>query len=157
MSCSRRRRGFSLIEVIVCTGIVAVMVVPIAGVIRASGQSIAQADGSVSVEANLRTGLRWVSQAIRDGDIVSVRGRRLTIRMPDNSLADIEMRRGNLVLVSGADVTVLTEGIRDVRFLAVNRVSPPVSRTGIVITLQSRDASGGLITIDTTIAHRPQN
>ena len=146
----------SLIEVIVCTAIVAVMLVPIAGVIRASGQSISQATGTASVEARLRTGLRWLAAAIRQGDVVAIRTRRLTLRMPDTSIATVDVRRGRFVINNNGTETTLVEGVRDVQFQVINRVTPPVTRTGLSVSLRARDPNGGWVTVTSAIAEPPQ-
>ncbi len=151
-----RRTGVSLIEVIACTAIVAVMIVPIASVMRASAQSIALSNGGGSVESDLRSGLRWAVQVIRDGEVTGVGGRRLTLQMPDSSTATVEVRNRNLVLVNGTNQTIITEDVRDVRFQSINRVTLPVSRSGVLITLRARDSNGVLVSVDATIAHRPQ-
>ncbi len=160
ISCGGRRKrryAISLLEVIACTAIVAVMIVPIAGVIRASSQSIATATGNTSVQAGLRTGLRWVASTVRDSDILAVNTRRLTLRLSDSSVARIEVRRGNLVLLRGNDETVLVDGVREVQFRAINRVTPPIAQTGLAISLRAQDAaSGQWVTVNSTIAVPPQ-
>jgi hypothetical protein len=153
----RFRRGISLIEVIACTALVAIMMVPIAGVIRASAQSIAQSNGNASGEANLRTALRWVSQTVRDSNIVSIQDTRLVLRLPDASVGTLEVRRGELVLASGNDQTVLIENVRDIRFTALRDSSPSATRTGLDISLRTADANGnGSVTMNSIIAEPPQ-
>ena len=153
----RRRRGISLIEVIACTALVAIMIVPIAGVVRASAQSIAQANGSASTEARLRSSLRWVAQTIRESDIVTVGSTRLIVQLPDTSVGTFEVRSGDLVLTSGGNQTVLIESVRDIRFASLNHGSPPLTRAGLAISLRAQDASGnGWVTVNAIIAEPPQ-
>ncbi len=150
------RRGISLIEVIAATAIIAVMIVPIAGVMRASSQSIAAAEGDASDEASMRTALRWLSTTVRDSDVLRVRSRRLVLRLSDGNTASIQVRRRNLVMRIGTDETILCQGVRDVQFQAINRVTPPVSRTGIRVTARMRDADGNWTTVENTISELPQ-
>lgn len=152
-----RRRGIGLIEVIVCTALVAVMVIPIAGVIRASGKSIARADGSASTEAELRRGLRWLGDTIRDGDVLVVRARQLQIRLSSGDVATIRVRRGALLLDDGSIQTTLAENVRDIRFTELVRTTPPSTRIGVSMVLRARDPVTRLwVTVDSTIAIPPQ-
>jgi hypothetical protein len=151
------RTGIGLIEVIACTALVAVMVIPIAGVIRASGQSIAQADGSTSVEAELRRGLRWLGNTIRDGDVIAVRTDRLQIRLSSGNVATVRVVRSSLALDDGSGRTILAENVQDIRFIERTQVTPPGTRIGISMLLQARDpASGSLVSIHSTVAIPPQ-
>lgn len=152
----RNRSGISLIEVIACTAILAVMMVPIAGVIRASAQSFAAASGTASVDARLRHALRWVSQSVRQSEVLTLGNRRLTLQMPDASVVSIEVRGGDLVMVQGVDEIVIAEDIRDVRFQAIQRSTPPVIRTGLSVTLRARDADGNWMTETAVVSHRYQ-
>ena len=150
------RAAVSLIEVIACMAIVGVMIVPIAGVIRASGQSIHAASGNHSVQASLRTGLRWVAQTIRDGQVLAVQNRRLTLKLADGRTARIEVRGNELLMLSGRDQVVLAEGVRDVEFRSLVTGSRPPARVGVSITLRARDNSGSLTSVAATVAYRPQ-
>jgi hypothetical protein len=151
------RAGIGLIEVIACTALVAVMIIPIAAVIRASGQSIAQADGSTSVEAELRRGLRWLGETIRDGDVIRVRTRQLQIRLSSGNVATIRVRRGTLILDDGASQVVLAENVRDIRFIDRTQLAPPRTRIGVSISLRARDgATGTWVSVDSTVAIPPQ-
>jgi hypothetical protein len=150
------RAGVSLIEVIACTAIVGVMIVPIAGVIRASGQSIQAAAGSNSTQATLRTGLRWVAQTIRDGQVLAVQNRRLTLKLADGRTARIEVRGNQLLMISGSDQSVLADGVREAEFRSLVTGSSPPIRVGVSITLRARDASGAVTSIAASVAYRPQ-
>lgn len=157
--CRRKfhlRAGVSLIEVIACTAIVGVMIVPIAGVIRASGQSIQAAGGNHNVQATLRTGLRWVAQTIRDGQLLAVQNRRLMLKLADGRTARIEVRGNELLMISGRDQIVLAEGVQGAEFRSLVTSSRPPARVGVSITLRARDSAGSLTSIAATVADRPQ-
>ena len=155
--CGSNRAAVSLIEVIACMALVAIMIVPLAGVIRASAQSIARANGGTSSEAKLRRSLRWLGDTIRDGDIVSVRADRLQIRQAGGDIAAIDVRAGTLILDDGRNQTVLAENVRDIRFTELTQVEPPSQRTGVSMTIRTRDpATGSLVSVDSTVAVRPQ-
>lgn len=134
-----RRIGVGLLEVIVCTALVAVMIVPIAGVIRTSGQAISESNSSTSTEASMRGGLRWLRDAVRDGTIVSVRSQRLQIMLSSGTLATVQVQRGDLIMDDGGSQFALVENVRDIRFVEATQTTPPRSRIGISMTLRARD------------------
>jgi hypothetical protein len=151
------RRGIGLLEVIVCTALVAVMIIPIAGVIRTSGQAISQSNGSTSTEASLRSGLRWLRDSVRDGTVVSVRPRRLQVLLSSGDLATVQVRSGDLVIDDGRSQFALAENVRDIRFREVRQVAPPAARTGVTMTLRARDpVTRAWVTVDSTVAIPPQ-
>ncbi len=153
----RGRRGLGLIEVIVCTAMVAVMIVPIAAVIRASGQSIAQSNGNNSTAATLRSGLRWLGDNIREGAVISVQTNRLQLRLPSGDVATVQVRNGVLELDDGRTRTTLAENVRDIRFAELNQTAPPSTRIGLAISLRARDtATQAWVTVNSTIAIPPQ-
>ena len=165
MSKSRRlirsraatRCGIGLIEVIVCTALVAVMIVPIASVVRSSSQSIARADGSTSTEADMRRGLRWLGETIRDSDVLLVRPRLLRLRLSSGDVANVRVRRGTLWMDDGSSQTALVENVRDIRFTDRIRATPPSTRIGVSMTLRARDPVTRLwVTVDSTVAIPPQ-
>jgi hypothetical protein len=147
-----KRPGISLLEVIACTALVAVMIVPIAGVIRASGQSIQQADGAVSTEARLRRGLHWLADSVRDTNIVSVQPRRLTVQPTTGGPISIEVQGGALVMTDGSDVTMIVEDVRDIRFTQINQTVPPNDLAGVTMSLRARDpVTRQFVTINGTV------
>ncbi len=152
-----RRRGIGLLEVIICTALVAVMIIPIAGVIRTSGQAISLSNGSTSTEASLRSGLRWLRDAVRDGTIVSVQARRLQILLDSGDLATVEVRSGNLVMDDGRSQFALVENVRDIRFGELRQIAPPAARTGVTMSLRAQDpVTRQWVTVDSTVAIAPQ-
>jgi hypothetical protein len=151
------RRGIGLIEVIVCTALVAVMIIPIAGVIRSSGQSIARADGSTSTEAELRRGLRWLGDQIRESDVMVVRARRMQIRLSTGNVALVRVVGGTLLLEDGGTQTILAENVRDVRFTEMRQATPPNTRVGVSMALRARDpVTRAWVTVNSTVAIPPQ-
>jgi hypothetical protein len=152
MNQHRKRQGVSLLEVIACTALVAVMIVPIAGVIRASGQAIQQSDGAVSTEARLRRGLHWLADAVRDGTIVSVQNRRLTVQPATGGPVSIEVQAGTLVMTDGSDLTVILQDVRDIRFTRINQTTPPNDLAGVTMALRARDpATRQFVTVNGTV------
>lgn len=72
------RAGLSLLEVIACTILVTFLMVPIAGVIRASAQAIERTTADGTLESQARRSLRWLTVKLdvpMDGPVsVSRRG-----------------------------------------------------------------------------------
>ena len=154
---SSRRRGIGLLEVIVCTALVAVMILPIAGVIRTSGQAISESNGSTSTEASMRNGLRWLRDAVRDGTILSVRSRSIQVMLASGDLATVQVRRGDLIMDDGSSQFSLVENVQDIRFVETIQITPPGARVGISTTLRARDPqTRQWITVTSTLAIPPQ-
>jgi hypothetical protein len=152
-----RRRGLGLLEVIVCTALVAVMLVPLAAVIRASSQSIAHAEGSQSKQAELRRSLQWVADTIRQSDVVSVNANRLQLRLRSGASATIEVRAQTLSMVSGRTRTPLANNVRLIRFSELRQTTPPGERIGVTMTLQALDpVTGTTVNVDSVVAIPPQ-
>ncbi len=140
-----RRRGIGLLEVIVCTALVAVMIIPMAGVIRSSGLAISQSNGSTSTEASLRSGLRWLRDAVRDGSVVSVQARRLQVLLSSGDVAMFEVRSGDLVMDDGRSQFSLAENVRDIRFREFRQVAPPANENGRLHDIAGSRSENGLV------------
>lgn len=139
------RRGISLLEVIACTAIVAVMMVPIANVIRASARSIGRS-GQATPQASARSAMRWTREAIRSGQIIDVNGRSVTFIASDGQKSAIEVRSGRLILLDDRRETVLMENVEGVRFEPIPITNPSTGVTSIVgiqMQLGVRDVATG--------------
>lgn len=150
------RNGISLIEVIACTVIVTVMVIPIAGVIRVSGQSIARSNNG-SPEANLRTGVRWLIETIHAGDVLEVGSDYLVLLTTGGEKVVFEVRSDQLVMDDGGNQVVLMDPVDKIEFSSIHQTDPPNLPIGITMTLRVKDpATGKLNSIDATISLPPQ-
>lgn len=109
-------QGVSLLQVIVCTALVTILIVPIAGVILASGQPIGQANGSSFAEADFRRVSRWIGQTIRSGDVISVNRSRTQLRRPAGETTTLRLQRQNLVLEDRAGQSIIANDIQVLRF-----------------------------------------
>ena len=153
---SRRRHGISLLEVIACTALVAVMLVPIAGVIRSSGRSMRQAQ-NVRTGSQLRQTLKWLRETIDDSQVVNVSRNSLQLQLSDGRSARVSVQSGELMLDDGADQVILARDVRDVRFQSVRSPTPPRNRLGLQIRLRAQDVeSGQWVDVDCTVAETPQ-
>lgn len=154
---NQHRRGLSLLEVIVCTGLVAVMMVPVASVIRASGQTIQQAGDNGSIESSMRTSLRWISDSVHDGTLVSVQNRRLRMQLPSGDVVTIEQRGNALVSDDGGTATALMDDVRSIRFSQITQTSPPNNPIGVTIDLVAIDpTTRNPIAMRATVSLPPQ-
>ncbi|QDT03352.1 hypothetical protein K227x_17340 [Rubripirellula lacrimiformis] len=136
------RRGISLIEVIACTAIVTVMVVPIASVIRASGQSIARSK-TLSTDGTLRSGIRWIRDMIHDGQVVDVGSRNITLIQASGDKAEFVVSGNTLILTDGRTKTVLLENVESFETSLLKQSESPGRATGISIRLQGKSPSTG--------------
>ncbi len=142
------RRGLSLLEVIASTALVAVMMVPIAGVIRASGQAMAQADQAASAEATVRRGLSWLSDAIQDGQVLRVDPNEIRLILKSAIDVRVAIIDGDLVMTDGTDPVVVTENVREIQFKQIQQSTPPNALTGIQILLTADDpVTGKVVTV----------
>ena len=155
-SSRRARGGISLLEVIACTALVAVMLVPIAGVIRSSGRSMRVAQNG-STATQLRQSLKWLRETIDDSQITGISRRSLQLQLSDGRLARVSVQSNDLVMDDGTNQVILASGVRDVRFQSVRSPVPPRNRLGLEVRLRASDPSNGqLVSIDCTIAETPQ-
>ncbi|MFK8112666.1 MAG: hypothetical protein AB8B91_10700 [Rubripirellula sp.] len=153
----RNRNGIGLLEVIICTGLLAVMMVPIAGVIRSSGQAIAHAEGSGTTESKMRESLRWVADAVRDGSLTSVQSRRLKLQLNTGDVVAIEVQRGSLVIDDGRQQTELLSGVRDIRFNLISQTTGARKPIGLTMAVRGTDpTTRNVVTINSTVALPPQ-
>ncbi|GAA5505333.1 hypothetical protein [Novipirellula caenicola] len=153
-----RRRGISLIEVIACTGLVAILFVPIAGVIRASARSIAsaQADGSTAEE--LQHTLTWLSQTIDDGTVVSMNASSLTLQRRDAAIVKVFRSDNQLVMSDGKSMdVVLAENILDFTIRTIVQPKPSSKTVGLELELVGRDTTDNRKVVETsTVVFPPQ-
>ncbi len=147
------RIGVSILEVIACTALVAVMVIPISGVIRASGQAISQSDLDSSTQARMRDGLRWFADAIRDGSVLGVGKTEMKLTLASGKDVKFTIIDGDLVMTDGTDVVVVAEDVKAIQFDPINQSSPPNALVGINMTLAAADPdSGQRVSIQSTVA-----
>ena len=153
----RKSAGLSLLEVIACTALVSVLMIPIASVMRASTQTMAQTQGGHSTPSDLRTAMRWTGDSLRQGTLVSVATRRLTMQLASGDVVRVFVARRNLVVDDGTNQTIIAEDVRDVQFTLHQQTAPPRKATGVSMTLRATDKhSGELISVSSVIAIPPQ-
>ncbi|MGB7325592.1 MAG: hypothetical protein WBD31_12030 [Rubripirellula sp.] len=154
---SIRRQGISLIEVIACTAIVAVMIVPIASVIRASGRAIASS-AEMNNEAKLRSGIRWVKDTIHSGTVVDIGSRNLTLVMASGDKAELVLDSSNLIFSDGRTKTVVLENVGRFECEAIMRSEKPISMIGVAIRIEGKDPrTGAAFKLESLVATAPQS
>jgi hypothetical protein len=158
LSRIRLRRGISILEVIACTALVAVMVVPVAGVIRASGQAIAQSETDYSTASKLRRGLDWIGDAIRDGQLLGVSGNALKFTGADGRDVKLAIVDRALVMTDGSQHVEITADVRQIDFSEIRQPVAPHSLIGIGIALTANDSiTGKAVVVKATVALPPQS
>ncbi|QDV61778.1 hypothetical protein [Crateriforma conspicua] len=135
------RAGISILEVIACTMIVAVMMVPIAGVMRSSSQAIARAQGDGSIESQGRRSLRWLADQIRMNPHTQVvsGGRALRITTLAGRTALVRISRSQLVMDDGIATTVLAESASAFRATELKSTATGNPVVGLELQLDIRD------------------
>ena len=133
-----RRRGISLIEVIACTAIIAVMMVPLAGVMRSSRQAIQRAE-SISTETELRDSSSWLKRLVQDNQVLDVSSDALALRLSTGVDVKVFRDREGLVMSDGRDQTILQENVTRVQFGAVKQSVAPNPTIGIKMEIEAVD------------------
>ena len=153
-----RRRGISLIEVIACTALVAILFIPIAGVIRASARSIASAQSTGSRPEELQHTLTWLSQTIDDGAVVSMNASSLTLQRRDAAIVKVFHSNNQLVMSDGKSTdVVLAENILDFTIRTIVQPKPSSKTVGLELELVGRDATDNRKVVETsTVVFPPQ-
>ncbi len=151
-----RRRGLSLIEVIACTAIVAVMIVPIASVIRSSSRTIQRVETDATAPQHLRSTSTWLRDTLRTSQIYAVATNSVKLQLPSGDDAAIYRKGKVLVLENGSGVTVLCSDVIDVAFRELLTATKPARRIGIIVSLTAIDSARGVKTsLQTTVALAP--
>ncbi len=138
----RRRRAISLIEVIACTAIVAVMIVPIASVIRASGHAISRST-QMDQEAKLRSSVRWIKDTIHTGNVIDVGSRHLTLVTASGLKSELRLDSGRLVFSDGDTKTVVLENVSRFACDPIMRHANPARMIGVEIRIEGKNPQTG--------------
>ncbi|TWU34931.1 hypothetical protein [Novipirellula artificiosorum] len=157
----RLRYGISLLEVIACTALLAVMIVPIAGVIRASARSIADVEGTGdhSAQSELRGALNWLTLAVRDGVVLGIdrNGRSMKLQLRSGDVVEVTRYDDQLLMIENGAKTVLAEDVSDFALKTIENPAEPGQAIGIQVVLQSVDAvSRDRVSLTATIAQPTQ-
>ncbi len=148
------RRAMSLIEVIACTAIVAVLIVPIAAVVKTSGRSITRLESASTTPEKNRSLGTWLRDTLRPCSIDAIAKDSLTFRFPDNSSASIYRSGRNLVMKTATNTSVLYDGIESVLFEPLLTSDAAARRVGLTMVITGRDPSTGATSaLLTTIAN----
>ncbi|GAA4467560.1 hypothetical protein [Novipirellula rosea] len=153
-----RRRGISLIEVIACTALVAILFIPIAGVIRASARTIESAQSGGSAATNLQNTLTWLSGMIDDGTVVTANASSLTLQRRDGTIVKITRANNQLVMIDGKSTdAVLAEEILDFSVRSIVQPKPSSRWVGIEIDLIGLDTTKNRkVAVTATVVFPPQ-
>lgn len=148
------RNGLSLIEVIACTTIVAVLLVPIAAVVKDSGRTIRRLETDATTTQSLRSSSNWLRDTLRPCSILAIANSDLEVQLPSGTTAGILRKGRDLVLDDGVNVSVICKDIEDVRFQPLLTTDIPARRVGLTMTITARDAvTGATSSMLTTIAN----
>lgn len=134
-----QRAGIGLLEVVVCTGLVAMMILPLAAVIRCSGQALADVNQFGSTAEEMRQGLRYVSELIRAGAITKFDEDSLTIDFSDGKPAIVRVRKERLEVRQDGVNLKLVPNVQQLKFIERKQSSDPGLRSGVEIQLLAKD------------------
>lgn len=133
-----RRRGISLIEVIACTAIVAVMIVPIASVLRSSATVIDRSSRPDSASTQ-RSAIRWIRDSITHGQVLDVGATYVTFLDATGRKVQYFSRNGDLLLTDGTNDTLVLQGVKLFEVKQHFQVDPPTDPIGMTIHIAGYD------------------
>jgi hypothetical protein len=153
-----RRNAISLIEVIACMGIASIMMMPIAGVMRASNQAIVRAE-SQTPQAELRDASAWLRHFVQDNQIIEVRPNALVLRRTSGEVVQISVdrRRNTLITNEGNHTVDLMAGVQTVEFERITQAASPSKLIGLKISVEVTGAADGQTATHTSLVSVPPN
>ena len=141
-SLTRNRAGISLIEVIACTAILAVMMVPLASVMRSSRMAVERTQDLSAVD-QLQDTSRWIRQAVHDGTIVDAQNDVIKLILADGQTVKIYRHDRDLVLDNGREQVVLLQDVTSVAFGIIHQAADRTKVIGLKMQIQKHDAASG--------------
>lgn len=120
------RTGFSLIEVIICVGLVGIMLVPLASMMKASAHAWQDAESEGGPEAQLRRSAGWVHDTLRACDGVVDIGKDWIEFQQAGARWRMEVSKGQLRMRSGGNNILIADGVADIEFTARQHPSTKV-------------------------------
>lgn len=136
------RRGISLIEVIACTAIVAVMIVPIASVLRSSA-GVIDRNSRPDSDASVRTAVRWMRDTVNRGQITAIGRSNINFVDAIGRPMQLVNRGGELVMTDGTTWTSILRGVRSFQTQQLVQSSPPGEMIGVSAIVAGVDPDSG--------------
>jgi hypothetical protein len=110
------RCGVSMLEVIACTALVSLMMLPMAGVIRASGQMIRENDGFASRSPSPPDIGLALQRYMRNCDAIVKHSEDVLVVMHQGAVVEIVVADTTLVARGPKEPVVIAEGISSIRY-----------------------------------------
>lgn len=153
-----RRNAISLIEVIACMAIASIMMMPIAGVMRASNQAIVRAE-SQTPQAELRDASAWLRHFVQDNQVIEVRPSVLVLRRSsgENVQISVDRRRNTLVTHDGDHTVDLMAGVEAIQFERITQAASPNQLIGLKMSVEVTDGTDGRTVTHTSVVSIPPN
>jgi hypothetical protein len=151
----RLRRGLSLLEVIMCTVVVALMLVPIVDLIRVSNRTLVRVEKGSTTAQRLQQASIWLRDTLRDSQIQSVVRNNIQLRLANGDVATLQTNNTQLILNTKSHSTIVCDDITGASWRELLTTTPPFTRTGVVLAIQANDPVKGPIEIETTVAVGP--
>ncbi len=138
---SRLRRGVSLLEVIACTGLVALLMLPMTGVLRSSTKSIRQSENIASAAELLPSSSLALQRYIKDCDVLVKYADDIVVVLRAGEYVEIYVSDGMLIAREPKVEVVIAEGIRSMTFKTEYR-SDSGDLYGLDAVLEAVDSKG---------------
>ncbi|MDG2222609.1 MAG: hypothetical protein P8L85_14615 [Rubripirellula sp.] len=133
------------------------MILPLAAVIRCSGQALADVNEFGSTSEKMRHGLRYVSELIRAGNISKFSEKEITIVFTSGQPAIVRLRLGRLEVRQGGVNLKLVTNVQQLKFIERKQSADPGLRSGIEIQMIATDPTMSHdVLIKTAVAIPPQ-
>lgn len=111
-----KRPGVSLLEVIACTALVAMLMMPLTGVLRASAKMIREIETEGSAAQEIFSSALALQQYIRDCDSIVKYAEDVVVLLRAGEYVEICIREDQLIARESKSERILAEGIRSLRF-----------------------------------------
>ncbi|QDS91308.1 hypothetical protein FF011L_00370 [Roseimaritima multifibrata] len=117
------RQAFSLLEVIACISLVGIMLIPLAGMMRASAHAWEDVEAEGGQDADLRSACRWVQNTLRNADqVVNVNAESVQFTAA-GELQTIQVLRNQLWLIAPSNRTLIADAIAKIECQPLRRAS----------------------------------
>ncbi|QEG43537.1 type IV pilus modification PilV family protein [Roseimaritima ulvae] len=119
---SHSRTGFSLIEVIICVGLVGIMLMPLASMMKASAHAWQDAEAEGGADARLRSSARWAHDTLLRCDGIVDTGKHWIEFQRSGATWRMEIIGGQLRMRAGTQDILIADQVTDLE-VAVSRHS----------------------------------
>lgn len=137
-----RRRGLSLLELVVSMGLLSLLMVPVVGLLSTSLKVYTASNDRFDGDYARQTALDGSTYLIRDGvAVVAHSPTSLEIRFASGSVGQLRYDRGQLTWTIGSARQLLSSSLTDARFSVINSATDPTAGELIKLEFASQSST----------------